>query len=295
MCNYHFPAMHADASGAKLHMRDVVGERAFEVAQAASNLYHGVLFSGRRRGAALKESLKELREGSFALAEEAIAARQAREARRAARTSGSAPHGMPSTAAAAPCTGSAAVGSPRARAGAAAAAAAEPEPCQQQQQQDSLARSLKRQRCPGSLRQPTGGGSENEPLNAAPLSPTQQQQERRRRLSGELHRAAPQLMGIPDGLATAAAEGPLRPTAATAGDDDGEEAKGMAALSLDCSPSKPGMQDGAQEAVQQATPAAMQQPEQEGQGRHATLEEGMATADFSSLRARLRAALGVAG
>ncbi|KAL4420908.1 hypothetical protein ABPG77_001249 [Micractinium sp. CCAP 211/92] len=284
-----------DASGAKLHMRDVVGERAFEVAQAACNLYHGVLFSGRRRGAALRESLKELREGAFALAEEAIAARQAREARRAARTSGSAPHGMPSTAAAAPCTGSAAVGSPGAAAGAAAAAAAEPEPCQQQQQ-GSPPRSLKRQRCPGSAWQPTGGGSENEPLNAAPLSPTQQQQERRRRLSEELHRAGPKPMGSPDGLATAAAGDPLSPTAAAAGGEDDEKAKAeMAALSLDCSPSEPAMQDGAREAAQQATPAAEQQLEQEGQGGQAPLEEGMAIADFSSLRARLRAALGVAG
>ncbi|KAI3438152.1 hypothetical protein D9Q98_000591 [Chlorella vulgaris] len=77
-----------DADGNKLHMRDVVGERAFEVAHAACCLYHGVLYAGRRRGAPPAQTLRELREGATALAEEALQARQATAARQQARRAG---------------------------------------------------------------------------------------------------------------------------------------------------------------------------------------------------------------
>lgn len=283
-------ALRADASGAKLHMRDVVGERAFEVAQAACNLYHGVLYSGRRRGVALKDSLRELREGAFALAEEAIAARQAREARRAARGAGCT--GGRSGCGGAPVTAGigspAAAGSPGAAAGAADAEAAAAAGAEQRQsgQPGSQARSLKRQRCPGSAGQLTAGSSENEPLNAAVLSPTQQQQERRRRLSAELSLAAALQVESPGGAAAAAGASPTALAAAAAGSEGDEEAEAsMAALSLNCSPGGP---------LPQAAPEAEHlQHEQEQQGGHKTLAEGMAAADFSSLRARLRAALGV--
>jgi hypothetical protein len=66
-------------------MRDIVGERAFEVALAACNLYHGLLWAGRSAGQPLAQTLPQLREGAFALADEAMAERQTREARRAKR------------------------------------------------------------------------------------------------------------------------------------------------------------------------------------------------------------------
>ena len=47
--------------------------------------YHGVLWAGRRRGSLLSDTLRELREGAFALADEAIAERRQREARRDAK------------------------------------------------------------------------------------------------------------------------------------------------------------------------------------------------------------------
>ncbi|KAL4443332.1 hypothetical protein ABPG75_011069 [Micractinium tetrahymenae] len=275
-----------DASGTKLHMRDVVGEKAFEVAQAACNLYHGVLYSGRQRGAPLKESLKELREGAFALAEEAIAVRQAREARRQARNGGSAVNGSGGSAAAG--TGSPAAGSPGAEAPAAAA-------WQQEQQHGSQPRSLKRERCPGSAEQRTGGSSENEPLNAALLSPTQQQQERRRRLSGEVDLAAVLPVASPaDALAAAAYATPPPVAAAAACEGDEEAEAGMAALSLHCSPEGPALQ-AAPSGLQVQEHQSEQEEQEQQQGGQRSLTDGMVAADFSSLRARLRAALGVTG
>eukprot|EP00887_Chlorella_sp_A99_P006045 scaffold22.g6045.t1 len=77
-----------DAEGNKLHMRDIVGELAFEVALAACNLYHGLLYAGRARGAPLEETLRELREAAFHLAHEAIEGRPTKAAAEAAAAAG---------------------------------------------------------------------------------------------------------------------------------------------------------------------------------------------------------------
>ena len=209
-------------------MRDIVGERAFEVAQAACNLYHGMLYSGRQRGAPAAQTLRELRQGAFALAEEAMEERQAREARRQAR-------GMAAGAA----------GSPAATQALEAGATGE--------QQGSQPRTLKRERC---ARQQAAGGEENAAQNTEVLSPSQQQLERRRRLSGELCLAA--AVSAPGwGLEE---EGP----------QDEVEA-GLATLSLCCSPEDSLHAGDEQLAGSQPVPA-----------------------DLSSLRMRLQAALGVA-
>ena len=172
-----------------------MGEQAFEVAQAACNLYHGVLYVGRQRGEPVEQTLRQLREGAFALAGEEMEARRVREARQQARAT---------TAAAA---AGAAAGSPQAGVAAGAAACAAQSGPQQQEQQEqqqeqqqqqqreqqqeaggSPPRSLKRERCPGQHEHEDWGGEGLAPApHSGVLSPTQQQLERRRRLSSELY------------------------------------------------------------------------------------------------------------
>lgn len=249
-------------------MRDVVGERAFEVAQAACNLYHGVLYAGRQRGVPASQSLRELREGAFALADEAIEARRARDARRQAGTA---------------AAGAGGAATPAGRAG---------EQLGQGQQQGggSQPRSLKRERC-GSQQQGQGQQAwsreeENAPQNgaaaeaereAAVLSPSQQQQERRRRLSGELWLAAG--WAVQPAAAAAGGEG-------QEGAEEGDAEAGMAALSLCCSPV------GILRAGEPPEAGAVQALEEEEEAQQRL--QPKQGADLSSLRARLQAALGAA-
>lgn len=199
----------ADANGVKLHMRDIVGDWAFEVAQAACNLYHGLLYAGRLHGVPVAQSLRELREGAFLMAEEAIAA-QAQQRQRQAKRGSSA-------------------GGP---------ASSQPEPEQRQQQQQGQPRGgQKRERCPGQQhqhqQQRAALGEENVPHNAgeAALSPSQRQQhERRQRIDCEGWQAP---MAAPDLKAV----GPV--AAADTGEDEEQEESvqaGIASMSLCYSP-----------------------------------------------------------
>lgn len=60
---------HADANGKLLHMRDIVGDRWYEIAVAACNLYHGMLYAGNEAGEDVGTTMRRLREAALKMAE----------------------------------------------------------------------------------------------------------------------------------------------------------------------------------------------------------------------------------
>lgn len=229
--------------------------------------YHGVLYSGRQRGAPLSQTLRELREGAMQLADEAIAARRERDAKTATRQGAAA-----AAAAASPDQGEGDLGGSQAA-------------TQGTQLGTQPRSSLKRERCSGQAEQQPAGSLENVSRNSPLLSPSQQQQERRRRLSGELQ------------LAAAAAAVLADPSSVGQGcGSEGEMEAGLAAMSLAAGPDPSISREAAPAAAgEEEAAAAAAADEQRHNVPALASQPSKPDADLSSLRARLQAALGVVG